>query len=175
MTLADGLSVLRLALVTPIVAIEVNAGDHRIALALFLAAVLTDALDGPIARARGGGRVLGSILDPLADSVLVLGTLAPGAGRGAWIAVPLAVLVGRDLAVLRLRLRLAAQGIALPASALGKLKTALLDLACVWYLLAQASAAFVLFVLFWVFLSAGVALALATALRYADLGRRAHA
>lgn len=180
MTLADGLSVLRLALVTPIVAIEVSpyAADinsHLVALGLFLAAVGTDVLDGIVARATGGATLRGSILDPAADSLLVLGILATATIRAPVVLIPLAVLAVRDLVVLRVRLLLASTGTALPSSAIAKLKTACLNGACAAYLLARAAFGDAFVVLFWTLLLVGVGLALVSAFGYARSARHARA
>ncbi len=81
-------------------AVLVDAG--WIALALFLAAGLTDVLDGWVARRFGLTSTFGAMFDLLADRMLTLVSLgalmAADAFPGAWIAVPL-VLIGRNLVV----------------------------------------------------------------------------
>src|SRR5581483_4678640 len=48
---------------------------HGAALGLFLAAIVTDWLDGWLARRTGTVSSFGKVADPIADKVLVLGTL----------------------------------------------------------------------------------------------------
>ncbi|MBN1793720.1 MAG: CDP-alcohol phosphatidyltransferase family protein [Candidatus Omnitrophica bacterium] len=50
----------------------VNESIRLICLGLFLAASLTDALDGFVARKTGAKTMLGTILDPIADKILLL-------------------------------------------------------------------------------------------------------
>lgn len=49
-----------------------KVGQAKIAFLIFLAAILSDALDGYLARTRGQKTKLGSILDPAADKALIL-------------------------------------------------------------------------------------------------------
>ncbi len=68
------------------------------ATALFIAAGISDALDGYLARRRGG-TTLGAILDPLADKTLMVGmfvTLAATAQLPDWLAI---LVVFRDLLI----------------------------------------------------------------------------
>lgn len=67
-TLAHLLSILRVFLVIIASWLLVQEADALV-FALLLSAVVTDWLDGPLARLAGGTR-LGNILDPLGDSVL---------------------------------------------------------------------------------------------------------
>ncbi len=78
------LSVLRIAL-TPIAAPLVYAGSP-LALPVLAIALLTDFLDGRIARRLGGSTPLGRILDPLADKIFAGGVLVAlaASGRVPW-------------------------------------------------------------------------------------------
>lgn len=95
-----------------------------VALALFLAACITDFLDGWLARTRGEITDFGKIMDPVADKVLVLGVflsfvqlqLIP-----AWMVI---VIVIRESLVTGLRLFVARRGAVLAAESAGKHKTA---------------------------------------------------
>ena len=69
--LPNTLCVLRIALVPPTVW-ALGAARYRTALALVVLAALTDALDGFLARRFGWGSRVGSILDPLADKVMLV-------------------------------------------------------------------------------------------------------
>lgn len=92
--------------------------------AIFAVAALTDWLDGYLARRRKQVTTLGTMLDPVADKVLISAAfislvqmrLAP-----AWMVV---VIVGREFAVTGLRMVAAERGLTIPASPLGKGKMA---------------------------------------------------
>jgi CDP-diacylglycerol--glycerol-3-phosphate 3-phosphatidyltransferase len=99
--------------------------SRRVAALLFLAASITDYLDGYLARRRGIVSTLGQFLDPLADKLLVATVLVmlvalPTEPRvPAWIA---ALIIARELAVTGLRAIAMQRGIAVPADELGKYK-----------------------------------------------------
>ena len=90
---------------------------------LFVLASLTDLLDGWLARKYQLVTNLGKLLDPLADKILVLGTMVmlvelnrlPG-----WMVV---VILARELAITSLRSIVSSEGIVISASQLGKYKT----------------------------------------------------
>jgi CDP-diacylglycerol--glycerol-3-phosphate 3-phosphatidyltransferase len=94
-----------------------------IAAAIFTLAAFTDWLDGVLARRRNEVTTLGTLLDPIADKLLVAAALVslltidklPG-----WIVV---VIIGRELAVTGLRAVAAGVGVIVPASRLAKWKT----------------------------------------------------
>ncbi len=90
---------------------------------LFIAAALTDSLDGYFARRRGMVTTLGKFLDPLADKLLVVTTLIaliPARDVPVWMVI---VIVGREIAVTGLRGIAASQDLIISASTLGKYKT----------------------------------------------------
>jgi CDP-diacylglycerol--glycerol-3-phosphate 3-phosphatidyltransferase len=93
-------------------------------LALFVLIAATDGMDGAIARRRNLVTNLGKILDPIADKVLILGSLAALSviGQVPWWAT--IVIAARELAVTVYRLTVAKRRI-IPASGGGKLKTIL--------------------------------------------------
>ncbi|MGH7410868.1 MAG: CDP-alcohol phosphatidyltransferase family protein [Candidatus Methylomirabilis sp.] len=68
--LANSLTILRI-LMAPAIAILLVYRFWRLALAIFLLAGITDALDGFFARSRAQRTELGMILDPLADKLLL--------------------------------------------------------------------------------------------------------
>ena len=99
---------------------------YFIALVIFSAAAITDALDGKIARKRNLVTNFGKFLDPLADKVLVIAALAvfvelPEVRFGA---VPLIIITAREFMVSGLRLLAANSGVVVAAGMWGKLKTA---------------------------------------------------
>lgn len=120
MTLPNALSAARALLVIPVIAL-VAAGDATLALAVFLGAAATDAVDGPLARRRGA-TALGAALDPLADKILVVGTLAALAVRGVAPMWAVVLILTRELVAVEVRVR---SPHAVGATADGKVKTVL--------------------------------------------------
>lgn len=97
-------------------------GKHIAAFAVFLLATLTDMLDGFWARRKKQITVLGQLLDPTADKLLIVSALICLVGSGAvpaWMAV---VIIGREIAVTGFRAMASAKGIHIPASLFGKIK-----------------------------------------------------
>ena len=83
----------------------------------------TDWFDGRIARRSGKTSSFGSLLDPVADKVLVLATLVVLLDQGVFPAWMVAAIVGRELLISGLRLAALERGVVIPARDLGKLKT----------------------------------------------------
>jgi CDP-diacylglycerol---glycerol-3-phosphate 3-phosphatidyltransferase len=124
MNLPNGLTLSRIFLVPLLVTVLLTKYDVRIAAAIFLAASLTDLLDGYLARKRGQVTTLGTLLDPVADKLLISSafiSLVQLQVVAAWIVV---IIVGREFAVTGLRSIASAQGFTIDASDLGKLKMA---------------------------------------------------
>ncbi len=95
-----------------------------LASALFIAASITDGIDGYLARKRGQITTMGMLLDPLADKLLIAAafiTLVQLNPRlvPAWVAV---VIIGREFLVSGLRSIAASEGFTIEASDLGKFK-----------------------------------------------------
>jgi CDP-diacylglycerol--glycerol-3-phosphate 3-phosphatidyltransferase len=125
LTLPDQLTVAR-ALSVPIVVVlfEWDFPNHDYwATALFALAMSTDWFDGRIARRRGYVSPLGSLLDPVADKLLVLSVLIVLIDQGVFPAWMVAAVVARELLVSGLRLAALERGVVLAARDLGKLKT----------------------------------------------------
>lgn len=125
MGLADQLTVARIA-AAPFVVILFIANFHGHdywATGLFIAAMATDQVDGWLARRQGRTTPLGSLLDPIADKVLVLATLIVLIGEGVFAAWMVAAIVAREILVSGLRLAAVERGVVLKARDLGKLKT----------------------------------------------------
>jgi len=97
LTVPNALTLLRL-LAIPVVLFLLLAEDDVLAVAVFVAAAVTDFLDGRIARWRGGAGTshLGTILDPVADRLMLSSVVAVLAIRGLLPAIVVAMLVGRD-------------------------------------------------------------------------------
>lgn len=91
---------------------------------IFLAASVSDALDGYLARSRNQITVVGKFLDPLADKLLVMAVLVYMVRIGRvedWLAV---VLIGREIAITGLRGIAVSEGLVIASSSFGKQKTA---------------------------------------------------
>ena len=125
MGLADQLTVARAASVPAVVALYVwdFPGHNYWATALFLVAMTTDWFDGRIARSRGRTSPLGSLLDPVADKILVLSVLVVLIDEGIFAGWMVAAIVAREFLVSGLRLAAIERGVVLHARDLGKLKT----------------------------------------------------
>lgn len=94
------------------------------AFGIFVFAAATDSVDGWVARRWHGVTRWGQFADPLADKLLIIGSLASLAlvGELPWWAVN--VIVAREVAVTLLRLRLVRRlDLVMPASVWGKVKT----------------------------------------------------
>ena len=125
MRLADQLTVARILAVPLVVVLFVwdFDGHDYWATAAFALAMATDWLDGRIARRGGYGTAIGSLLDPIADKILVLATLIVLVDRGVFAGWMVAAIVVREFLVTALRLAALERGVVLQARDLGKLKT----------------------------------------------------
>ena len=125
MSFADQLTVAR-AVSVPIVvllyAVSFHGHDYW-ATAVFCVAMTTDWFDGRLARRHGRTSPLGSLLDPVADKVLVLGTIVMLVGQGVVPAWMVAAIVVREVLITGLRQAAIERGIVIAARDLGKLKT----------------------------------------------------
>ncbi len=125
MTLPNKLTVSRFALtVLFLVAFFSNTrfGDS-FALATFVAAGMTDLLDGRIARQRKLITNFGILMDPLADKVLTCSAFIAFVDRDLVSAWMVAIIVARELAITGLRLLAASKNVVLAAEGFGKHKT----------------------------------------------------
>ncbi len=106
--------------------VETAGQVYLAALALFIAASLTDWLDGYLARKLDAVTPLGAALDHAADKVLITCVLVALAYAALpwWLVLASVLILGRDVAVAGLREGISAQGKTLPVSDLGKWKAA---------------------------------------------------
>ena len=95
-----------------------------IATLIFVAAAITDAVDGHLARKNHQVTDFGKFLDPLADKVLVVTALSCLLQQQKVNIVAFLLIVTREFMVSALRLVVANKGTVVPASFAGKLKTA---------------------------------------------------
>jgi CDP-diacylglycerol--glycerol-3-phosphate 3-phosphatidyltransferase len=124
-SLPDQLTVAR-ALSVPLVVLlyEWNFTNHDYwATGVFIVAMTTDWFDGRIARRRGHTSSLGSLLDPVADKLLVLSVLITLIDQGVFPAWMVVAIVAREFLVSGLRLAAVERGVVIAARDLGKLKT----------------------------------------------------
>jgi CDP-diacylglycerol---glycerol-3-phosphate 3-phosphatidyltransferase len=120
------LTYVRIALVPVVMALIAWADDityaYEIAAALFVAAALTDFLDGRLARKWSAVTPLGAFLDTTADKLLVTGVLLAlvhDNRASMWVAT---IIIGRELMIMGLRGLVAADGTIMNPSIWGKLK-----------------------------------------------------
>src|SRR3954451_7183841 len=133
MNVPNALTILRIFFVPLLVAalVQENVSVHVagvlvtnewLALAIFVVAAFTDLLDGYLARRWKQVTTIGTLLDPIADKLLISAALIslvqirtlPG-----WMAI---LIIGREFAVSGLRSIAAAEGYTIKASDLGKTK-----------------------------------------------------
>jgi len=122
---ADQLTVAR-ALSVPVVVVLFAwpFQDHAYwGTAVFCVAMTTDWFDGRLARRHGRTSPLGSLLDPIADKVLVLGMLVMLVGQHVAPAWMVAAIVAREVLITGLRQAAIERGIVIAARDLAKLKT----------------------------------------------------
>ena len=126
MTTANKLTLLRMALI-PVFLGVLYAGfpnSQYVALGVFIAASLTDLLDGYIARHYNQITDFGKFMDPLADKVLVMAAMCWFVECGRMPGWVLAVVLLREFAVSGMRLVAVEQGRVIAAGWSGKVKTA---------------------------------------------------
>lgn len=97
---------------------------YLLATLVFVAAAITDAIDGHLARKNHQITDFGKFLDPLADKVLVVTALSCFLQQQKVNIVVFLLIVAREFMVSALRLVVANKGTVVPASFAGKLKTA---------------------------------------------------
>lgn len=126
MNLPNRLTIFRVILIPFFVVFmlaDVTAYDKWIALAVFIAASLTDLLDGHIARKYDLVTNFGKFMDPLADKLLVCSALiclVALARIPAWIVI---VIIAREFIISGFRLVASDNGVVIAASYWGKFKT----------------------------------------------------
>jgi CDP-diacylglycerol---glycerol-3-phosphate 3-phosphatidyltransferase len=114
-------------LVAVLVQVDIPAPDGQaanvlLALGIFLAAAATDLLDGYLARKWRQITTIGTLLDPIADKLLIsaaLISLVQVRAVPGWMVI---LIVGREFAVSGLRAIAAAEGYTIKASDMGKTK-----------------------------------------------------
>ena len=126
-----------------------HVANELVALAIFLVAAFTDLMDGYLARRWKQITTVGTLLDPIADKLLVSSALVslvqvrviPG-----WMAI---LVIGREFAVTGLRGIAAASGITIKASDLGKTKMLAQVIAISLLMLSMSNASLMPYAIFW--------------------------
>jgi len=115
-------------------------GEQEIAASvLFVLASITDGVDGYLARRRKQITTMGTLLDPIADKIMVTAALialvayTPQVVK-VWIVV---VIIGREFLISGLRSIASSEGFTIEASDLGKLKTVIQIISVVSAILAH--------------------------------------
>ena len=139
-TLPNILTLARIALAPVIALLPFISGywPKVIAFAIFLAAGVSDIVDGYLARSRNQVTDIGKLLDPIADKMILFATLVPiywitrhptlladyqipwWGSLPLWVAV---LLVGREVLITVFRFQARKRGVIIPAAGAGKLKT----------------------------------------------------
>lgn len=140
LTIPTLLTLLRILLIPVLVVVFYLpvAWAHIAALAVFVVAAVTDWLDGWIARRYGMMSAFGAFLDPVADKLMVTVALLLIVQRNPeiWLAIPAAIIIGREITVSALREWMAelGEGARVRVAWTGKIKT-ILQMVAIGFLL----------------------------------------
>jgi CDP-diacylglycerol--glycerol-3-phosphate 3-phosphatidyltransferase len=114
--------ILVVILLTPFSEYWLGINAYTFAIVIFLAASLTDILDGHLARSRNQVSNLGKLLDPIADKLLISAALIVLVDKGLAPAWSVVVILGREFIVTGLRSVAATEGVVIQAQTSGKIK-----------------------------------------------------
>jgi CDP-diacylglycerol---glycerol-3-phosphate 3-phosphatidyltransferase len=126
-------------LLTPVADRWFGVSGYALAIVIFLAASLTDILDGHLARRRNQVSTLGKFLDPIADKLLVSAALIVLVEKQLAPSWAVVIILGREFIVTGLRSVAAAEGIVIQAQSIGKVKMWAQCIAIVALLVAAAN------------------------------------
>ena len=138
MTLASKITLIRVGFIPLFMVFMYLAGGSSniwmyLALFVFIAASITDYVDGQIARKKNQVSDFGKFLDPLADKLLVISAMCMFCEWGMMPAWALMVVLAREFSVTGLRLIAVGKGKVIAAGWSGKIKTAATMIGlCVW-------------------------------------------
>jgi CDP-diacylglycerol--glycerol-3-phosphate 3-phosphatidyltransferase len=131
MNLPNKLTILRILLIPAFLAMLLAGGyfidgttARLIAVTIFIAASITDFLDGHLARKHNLVSNFGIFMDPIADKLLVASALIAMVGLNLIPSWAVIIIIGRDFIVNALRMVAADKGIAIAAVWSGKIRTA---------------------------------------------------
>lgn len=129
--LANILTLFRIAAAGPLLVL-IGLEQHITAFIVFVIAALTDLVDGWLARRHGVSR-FGTMMDPIADKVLVITVLlalVAGGDVSGFHIVAVWLIVLREVFVSGLREHLATRAVTIPVTRLAKWKTTAQLVAC---------------------------------------------
>lgn len=150
MNVANKLTILRILLIPLVIAAlllpEVwpafSVCSHWVAALLFLAAAITDILDGKYARKHNVVTDFGKLMDPIADKMLVVSAFVmlsclTDAAHPRWLLHPVLTIlfIAREFLISGVRQLAAAKGVVIAAGKLGKFKTTFQDIIVISLLL----------------------------------------
>ena len=129
MTTASKITLVRVAMIPAfMVTMYLSGGEAGLwlwlSLFIFMAASLTDYIDGQIARKYNQVSDFGKFLDPLADKLLTIAAMAMFCEWGSFPAWALMIVLTREFAVSGLRMVAGPKGKVIAAGKSGKFKTA---------------------------------------------------
>jgi CDP-diacylglycerol--glycerol-3-phosphate 3-phosphatidyltransferase len=122
-------------LLTPVLVWLILTEDYSLAAFVFIYCSLSDLFDGKIARKYDLVSEKGNYLDPLADKILMIGTLTSLLMQGLVAFWAYFVIIGRDILITFYRNYMIAKNTPLVTSKLGKWKTASQHVAVIFCLL----------------------------------------
>lgn len=125
-TLPNRLTAVRILLVPAVVwcLSADEATRNVVGMFCFVIAAITDYFDGYYARSQKIVTIMGKLIDPLADKLLVLSAIVMLQALGRIHPVVVIILVSREFVITGLRAVASAEGIVIPASQMAKWKTA---------------------------------------------------
>ena len=129
MTLANKLTLFRITLVPLLILVFYLPfqWSYPVASFIFTVAAITDWLDGYVARRYDQSTAFGAFLDPVADKLMVAVALVllVGVHANAWMTIPAAIIIGREIVISALREWMAELGkrASIAVSYIGKVKT----------------------------------------------------
>src|ERR671917_1542084 len=124
MTIANLLTLVRLAAVVPVMAALYIQfpGNRTVATALYVGAILTDYLDGILARRSKKVTAFGKLMDSIADKAVIVSLFFALVAEGSMAAWMAAIMVVREFAVTGLRMVALEAGEVIAANRWGKAK-----------------------------------------------------
>ncbi len=150
MNVANKLTILRILLIPLVIAALLLPQvwpafapfSHWISALLFLAAAITDILDGKYARKHNVVTDFGKLMDPIADKMLVVSAFVllsclTDAAHPRWLLHPVLtiIFIAREFLISGVRQLAAAKGVVIAAGKLGKFKTTFQDIIVISLLL----------------------------------------